>query len=310
MNDYADLKHAQISIPASSRLFIVSRGFLIAILSAASIMPTVNSALAYQPEPSSDSSSRAYTVDSMRTFTPQIAAASRSETERSDWGGIEELKIDVVESPVEKAKKVREEQEKKQREDDARQKAEETRRVASHRKTASGDSKSGDSEDDANNVSGLDYKTLADYPDDMPSDSKFVNGRWHSSDSRYSRPDYKSDGTLGSDIVATAMDYVGPVPYKWGGESMTYGTDCSGFVMLMYSLKTDIRLPHGSSSLMNVGSKIDSLQDAKPGDIIVREGHAALYVGNGMVLEQLHEGVRYNPISWAFSGGYQIRRVL
>ena len=49
--------------------------------------------------------------------------------------------------------------------------------------------------------------------------------------------------------------------------------------------------------------------DAQPGDIIANAQHAAIYVGNGMVINSQLNGTRYDPIAWVFPSSYSIRRI-
>ena len=93
----------------------------------------------------------------------------------------------------------------------------------------------------------------------------------------------------GSAIVAFARKYVGK-PYVWGGNSLTEGCDCSGFVHLVYK-NFGFNLPRYSMSFLNVGTKVEpKLSALQPGDIIVYNksggiGHVAIYIGNGKIVE-------------------------
>lgn len=93
----------------------------------------------------------------------------------------------------------------------------------------------------------------------------------------------------GSDIVAFARKYVGN-PYVWGGNSLTKGCDCSGFVHLVYK-NFGFNLPRYSMSFLNVGTKVEpKLSALQVGDIIVYNkaggiGHVAIYIGNGKIVE-------------------------
>lgn len=244
--------------------------------------------------------------------SPDKAGMSVTVSPDEEWGGIESLNVPHTKSPAElKA----EEEAKKQAEEKAKQEAEQAAAKAKaeqERKDTAGktDSLIASSKDDGDNMDADDARGLSDYPDLIPSDATYRNGRWSSSDSRYRTVKFTGDGSIGSEVIRYALTYVGPVPYVWGGESMKYGTDCSGFVMQMLRDRAGIQVPHGSKALMSVGSKVDSLNDARPGDIITRDGHAALYVGDGWVVEQIHDGIRVNPVDWSFKSGYVIRRVL
>lgn len=117
-------------------------------------------------------------------------------------------------------------------------------------------------------------------------------------------------GQSSSDVVNYAMQFVGKVPYVWAG-SDTSGWDCSGMVAYVYR-HFGVNLPHYSGAQAGVGRAIGSLAEAQPGDIIANSTHAAIYIGNGMVVNALNpsEGTTTTPIQWAFRGGYSIRRVI
>ncbi len=93
----------------------------------------------------------------------------------------------------------------------------------------------------------------------------------------------------GEKIVAFASQFIGN-PYRYGGSSLTSGTDCSGFVMSVYR-NFGISLPHSSSALRSVGTPVGSLAEAQPGDIICYSGHVGIYLGDGKLLSAL--GTRY-----------------
>ena len=91
----------------------------------------------------------------------------------------------------------------------------------------------------------------------------------------------------GQKVVNYAKKFVGN-KYKYGGSSLTRGTDCSGFTMSVYR-KFGKRLPHSSSGQRSVGKKVKGgLKNAKPGDIICYSGHVAIYIGNNMLAILLH----------------------
>ena len=94
---------------------------------------------------------------------------------------------------------------------------------------------------------------------------------------------YSGDGSIGSDVIAFALQFVGN-PYVHGGNSLTTGTDCSGFTMLVYA-NFGVSLPRASSAYSTVGYEVEGgLANAQPGDIVVYSGHVALYMGDNQIV--------------------------
>ncbi len=88
----------------------------------------------------------------------------------------------------------------------------------------------------------------------------------------------------GSDVVAFANQYVGN-RYVWGGNSLTDGCDCSGFVqgvLANYGITYGVRMTSGG--FRSVGQEV-SYNYMQPGDIVCYPGHVAIYQGNGTIVE-------------------------
>ena len=112
----------------------------------------------------------------------------------------------------------------------------------------------------------------------------------------------------GQALADYALQFQG-YPYVAGGNTPS-GWDCSGFVQWVFA-QFGVSLPHYSGAQMSVGTAVGSIAEAAPGDIIVNTQHAAIYIGNGMVINarESAQGTQVTSLA-VFSGGYAIRRVL
>lgn len=102
-----------------------------------------------------------------------------------------------------------------------------------------------------------------------------------------STPSQSGQGVTGQDVVNYAMQFVGN-PYVWGGNSLTNGCDCSGFVHLVYK-HFGYNTVRYSMSFLYEGVAV-SRDDVRVGDIVVYAikngiGHVAIYAGNGKIVE-------------------------
>ncbi len=99
-------------------------------------------------------------------------------------------------------------------------------------------------------------------------------------------------------ICDYAKKWIG-TKYVWGGNSLTKGIDCSGFVQQVYK-HFGYSTPRVSRDMAKKYTKI-SIKDLKPGDLIfygrVKDNyinHVGIYIGNGQVI---HSSTNYKGIA-------------
>ncbi len=112
-----------------------------------------------------------------------------------------------------------------------------------------------------------------------------------------------------SGVIAAAEKYLG-VPYKWGGTNPATGLDCSGFVQRVYA-DLGISLPRVSVDQARQGTKVPSMDEAQPGDLVFWRGspnHIGIYAGDGQMIVAPRTGdvVKYQKITRT---PHEIRRI-
>lgn len=103
----------------------------------------------------------------------------------------------------------------------------------------------------------------------------------------------KRDRDMGAIAARTAERFVG-IPYRWGGENVVDGMDCSGFVRAVYNL-CGLSIPRTSRDQYKAGESVakDDLQD---GDLVFfgssedTINHVGIYVGNGRFVHAPRRG--------------------
>lgn len=79
-----------------------------------------------------------------------------------------------------------------------------------------------------------------------------------------------------------ACSFVGNLRYVYGGNSLKSGTDCSGFVHMIFA-KYGISVARNSYDLRSSGERVSS-SEMRPGDIVCYSGHVAIYIGDDTVV--------------------------
>ena len=117
---------------------------------------------------------------------------------------------------------------------------------------------------------------------------------------------------LATQIVDYALQFVGN-PYVYGGNSLTNGTDCSGFTSLVFA-NFGISLPRTSYSQGYVGVYVNP-NNRQIGDLILygydgQISHAALYIGNNQVVHALNSNTGIVVTYYSIMPVITVRRVL
>jgi len=99
--------------------------------------------------------------------------------------------------------------------------------------------------------------------------------------------------SVAENLVAYAKQFVG-YPYVYGGNSLTNGTDCSGFTKLIYA-QYGIDLPRVAYDQSYVGYEVP-IDQIQIGDLVLSgyngtTHHVAIYIGNGQLVHALNSNV-------------------
>ena len=117
-------------------------------------------------------------------------------------------------------------------------------------------------------------------------------------------PDGSTDtapNAVAASAVRHALTQLG-VPYRWGGTTPGVGLDCSGLTQWAYH-EAGLDLPRLAQA-QDVGAAVPP-GGLRPGDLAVWDGHVAMIVGNGMMVEA-GDPVKLSPIRTDNAGqGFQ-----
>jgi peptidoglycan DL-endopeptidase CwlO len=117
-------------------------------------------------------------------------------------------------------------------------------------------------------------------------------------------------GVTGDQIVTSAKKYLG-TKYTFGSTDPSKGLDCSALVQRAYR-DLGIELPRNSWQQAKAGTKVDSLKEAEPGDILAFDSpvdHVAIYLGDNKMIAAPKPG-DHVKIQSVYETPTHIRRVV
>lgn len=119
-----------------------------------------------------------------------------------------------------------------------------------------------------------------------------------------------ASGVTGQAVVDAAKKYLG-TPYVFGSTDPAKGLDCSALVQKAYQ-DLGIDLPRDSRAQAKAGTRVDSMRDAKPGDILAFNSpvdHVAIYLGDNKMIAAPKPG-DHVKIQSVYETPTHIRRVI
>lgn len=98
---------------------------------------------------------------------------------------------------------------------------------------------------------------------------------------------------ISNQVINYALQFVGN-PYVYGGNSLTNGTDCSGFTKLIYA-NYGVQLYRSARDQSYNGTRV-GLSNIMPGDLVFSGyngviGHVAIYIGDNKIVHALNSRV-------------------
>jgi cell wall-associated NlpC family hydrolase len=114
-----------------------------------------------------------------------------------------------------------------------------------------------------------------------------------------------STATAPNEVAASAVRHALTqlgVPYDWGGTTPGVGLDCSGLTQWAYR-EAGLEIPRLAQE-QDIGARVDG-GSLRPGDLAVWDGHVAMIVGDGLMVEA-GDPVQLSPVRTTNAGqGFQ-----
>ena len=106
-------------------------------------------------------------------------------------------------------------------------------------------------------------------------------------------------------VIDRAHELLG-TPYKWGGNSVEQGFDCSSFLVYLFKTEANIQIPRTTAAMHRSKATTIKRNALKPGDAVFFKGngrgqvsHVGLYIGEGKFIHSPRTGknVRIDSLS-------------
>ena len=135
-----------------------------------------------------------------------------------------------------------------------------------------------------------------------------------SSKKKSSSKSKKTVSAKGNSIASFALQFVGN-PYRYGGTSLTNGTDCSGFTQSVYR-NYGYSISRTSGSQYSSAGRIVSMNSLQAGDLLFYKGsggsvnHVAMYIGGGKVVHASNPRDGIKVSSYNYRTPVRARRIM
>lgn len=121
----------------------------------------------------------------------------------------------------------------------------------------------------------------------------------------------EEESSADADKLLSFADLFLGTAYRYGGSTPSTGFDCSGFTTYVYREALGISLPRTSSQQSQTYTRISTIDELKPGDLVFfgtgfTVNHVGIYAGEGEFIHSPHTGsfVKYDSLT---SGTYNQR---
>lgn len=121
----------------------------------------------------------------------------------------------------------------------------------------------------------------------------------------FNRSEILSSSPTVHGILTRGFSLLG-TPYRYGGESVKTGFDCSGFVSYLYRKEAGIHLPRSTRQMIRVKAQKVTKSKLKPGDVLFfatgrgrQVSHIGIYIGNHYFIHSANhrKGVSIDSLS-------------